>query len=276
MKITREIKAPLYSQIIEFAIIGLIPFLLLGSFLIGIDTHELSSSIVSSSSSAAVFAKFPTVKIVSPHKGQQVPTNSTLLVSGTSSAPSSSKLNQLNQTASACKVSVLLNAVKPYQKAVATGYGGRNDYSSWQYTITPNYASINAAQNKITAKVTCAVDSGNNITKFSSVNVTGVIGGSPLVVNGQNGRNGTNGVSGSFFGGNNGNGGKDGTVGNTNGGNGGIAIGGQGGNGGNGGSGGSAIGGNGGNGGSGGSAIGGNGGTAIGGNGGNGGSGGND
>jgi hypothetical protein len=249
MKNTREIKIPPYSPVIEFAIVGLLTVLLFSSFWIVIDTHELSSPVVSSSSSAATSAKLPSVKIISPHKGQQVPPNSILPVSGTSSAPLSSKLNA---TASACKVSVLLNAVKPYQKTVATGYGGRNDYSSWRYTITPNYASIKEGQNKITAKVTCAVDTGNNITKFNSVNVTGVLGGaSPLVVNGQNGKNGTNGVSGPFFGGNNGNIGKDGSAGNTIGGNGGTAIGGQGGNGGNGGSGGSAIGGNGGNGGSG-------------------------
>lgn len=177
---------------------------------------------VSSSGSAATFAKLPSVKIISPHKGQRVPANSILLVSGTSSAPSSSKLNG---TVSACKVSVLLIAVKPYQKTVATGSGGRNDYSSWRYTITPSYAAIKEGQNKITAKVTCTVDTRNNITKFNSVNVTGVVGGGPpLVVNGQNGKNGTNGVIGSFFGGSNGNGGMGGTGGNTNGGNGGWQL----------------------------------------------------
>jgi hypothetical protein len=105
----------------------------------------------------------------------------------------------LNGIVSACKVSVLLNAVKPYQKTVATGYGGRTDNSSWRYTFTPNYAAIKEGQNKLTAKVTCMVDTDDNITKFNSANVTGVIVGSHLVVNGQTGKHGTNGVVGSFM-----------------------------------------------------------------------------
>lgn len=43
------------------------------------------------------------------------------------------------------------------------------------------------------------VDTGNNITKFNSANVTGVIGGLHLVVNGQTCKNGTNGAVGSFM-----------------------------------------------------------------------------
>lgn len=112
-------------------------------------------------------------------------------------APLSSKLNG---TVSACKGSVLLDAVKPYQKTVTTVYGERTDYSSSRYTFTPSYAAIKEGRsNKISAKITCMVDTGNNITKFNSANVTGVIGGLHLVVNGQTCKNGINGVVGSFM-----------------------------------------------------------------------------
>jgi hypothetical protein len=42
-----------------------------------------------------------------------------------------------------CTVSVLLNDVKPYQKTVAMGHGGKGDYSVWHYNITHKYASLN-------------------------------------------------------------------------------------------------------------------------------------
>jgi hypothetical protein len=215
-------------------------------------TYAISSSLSSSTN-------LPSVKITSPHKGQQVPVERNIVVSGISSQPPADK------TRTDCTVSVVLNDVKPYQKAVATGHGGTTDYSAWRYAITPNYAAIKQGQNKITAKISCAKNP-SNLTKFNSLNVTGI--GVSHSVNGQNGKNGANGTNTVSSGGT------------ANGGNGGIAIGGNGGSGGNGGNanggdGGSANGGRGGNGGSGGSAFAGNGGSAFGGNGGNGGSGGN-
>jgi hypothetical protein len=79
----------------------------------------------------------PTVKIISPHKGQQVPVDSNIIVSGISSpAPAAGK------THTDCTVLVLLEDMKPYQKEAATGHGGTNDYSTWKYTITPKYAAL--------------------------------------------------------------------------------------------------------------------------------------
>jgi hypothetical protein len=66
-----------------------------------------------------------------------------------------------------CTVSVLLNDVKPYQKTVAMGHGGKGDYSVWH-----KYASLKLGQNKITAKMSC-IASPSNVTKFNSMNVTG-------------------------------------------------------------------------------------------------------
>ena len=239
------------------AIAGIITVLVFSSGCVIGSTYALSSSLLSSTN-------LPSVKITSPHKGQQIPVDSNIVVSGVSSPPA-------HKTRTDCTVSVLLNDAKPYQKAVATGHGGTTNYSAWRYAITPNYAAIKQGQNKITAKITCAANP-TNLTKFNSLNVTGI--GVFHSVNGQNGKNGANGTNGVSSGGT------------ANGGNGGSAIGGNGGNGGGGGNGGNAnggdggsanggIGGNGGNGGNGGSAFAGKGGSAFGGNGGNGGGGGN-
>jgi len=226
------------------AIFGMITSLILGSWCVIGSTYAVSSSLSPSTN-------LPSVKITSPHKGQQVPVDSNILVSGISSPPPADK------SRTDCTVSVLLNAVKPYQKAIATGHGGTTEYSTWQYGITPNYAAIKQGQNKITAKISCAANP-TNLTKFNSLNVTGI--GTPHSVNGQNGKNGSNGANGISSGGNGGS---------SNGGNGGSA------NGGNAGSANGGIGGNGGNGGNGGSALAGKAGSAVGGAGGNGGNGGN-
>ncbi|MDQ6866715.1 MAG: hypothetical protein M3044_23200 [Thermoproteota archaeon] len=218
--------------------VGMMTVLAFGSWCVIGSTYAVSSSL-------SPPTNLPSIKITSPPKGQQVPVDSSILVSGISSPPAAEK------TPTDCKVSVLLNEVKPYQKAVATGHGGTNDYSTWRYAITSNYAAIKQGQNKITAKISCAANP-TNLTKFNSLNVTGI--GTSHSVNGQNGKNGSNGANGISSGGNGGS---------ANGGNGGSANGGIGGSGGNGGNGGSAVAGKGG------SAIGGNGGA--GGNGGNGG-----
>jgi hypothetical protein len=111
-------------------------------------------------------SQLPAVKITFPHKSQQIRVGSNIMVSGISSPPS----GVLHK---GCTVSVLLNDVKPYQKTVALGDGGKGDYSVWNYNITPKYASLKHGQNKITAKITC-IASPSNLTKFNSVNVTGI------------------------------------------------------------------------------------------------------
>jgi archaellum component FlaF (FlaF/FlaG flagellin family) len=105
------------------------------------------------------------VKITSPIKGQQIPVRSSITVTGTSISKSPD-----------CGVSVIVNGIKPYQKAVPTGTGMANNYSTWTYTITPTL--IKLGQNKITAKFSC----GNNVnfTPHNSVNVTGVGNTSPI------------------------------------------------------------------------------------------------
>ena len=110
--------------------------------------------------------QLPVVKITFPHKSQQIRLGSNILVSGISSPPP-------GVSHTGCTVSVLLNGVKPYQKTVANGPGGTNDYSVWHYNITPRYALIKHGQNKITAKISC-IASPSNLTKFTSLNMTGI------------------------------------------------------------------------------------------------------
>ncbi|HYA82273.1 MAG TPA: hypothetical protein VEH06_02315 [Candidatus Bathyarchaeia archaeon] len=50
----------------------------------------------------------------------------------------------------------------------------RNDYSTWKYTFTPAYAgTIREGVNRITAKLLCQANP-TNLTKFYSINVTGM------------------------------------------------------------------------------------------------------
>jgi hypothetical protein len=78
-----------------------------------------------------------------------------------------------------CHVSVIINGIKPYQRAVATGIGGANDNSTWIYRLTPAYTPIKQGQNKITALFSC----GNNPSFVShSVNVIGVANNNRAII----------------------------------------------------------------------------------------------
>ena len=105
----------------------------------------------------------PTIKILSPYKDQAVPvTINNLAVSGTSSSDRSKD----------CRVSVLLNGIKPYQQTTATGNNGVSDYSTWRYKLDPIYTTIREGSNKLTAKITC-LGSSNSLTKWTSINLIG-------------------------------------------------------------------------------------------------------
>src|SRR5215208_17186 len=108
------------------------------------------------------------VKITSPATGQEVSVinnnssnNNNLTISGSST----------DDALTDCQVSVIVNNVKPYQPTVANSSGGKDDYSRWNFLLNSGYASINEGpNNKITAKILCPP----NLTKWYSVNVTGV------------------------------------------------------------------------------------------------------
>lgn len=110
----------------------------------------------------------PGVNITSPQRGQQIPVNSSdLNISGKSTDKPS---------ADDCQVSVIVNNVKPYQPVTASGTTGEdNDFSNWFFTLNSSYTSIREGANKITAKLSCLPNVvGNNITKWYSINVTGI------------------------------------------------------------------------------------------------------
>jgi hypothetical protein len=118
-------------------------------------------------SSSLVYAY---VTITSPTKSQQIPAGSTFNIKGTSTAA-----NDTNH----CVVSVIINAIRPYQEASPIGTNGTKDYTSWQLVGQPSYATVKLGQNKITTKYSCFPNSDTNNTqpnfgKYHSVNVTGV------------------------------------------------------------------------------------------------------
>ncbi|MFZ0511109.1 MAG: hypothetical protein WAM14_05850 [Candidatus Nitrosopolaris sp.] len=126
----------------------------------------LSATVLNSFSVYAISSK--ALDITSPENGQQVPVSKNLLISGISSA------NGTNN----CEVSVIINNIKPYQKAIGigipshlTGHIGSNDYSTWIYRLGFPYPPLKLGENKITAKITCAA---NNYARFKTVNITGV------------------------------------------------------------------------------------------------------
>jgi len=128
-------------------------------------------------SSIVIFSEgqteIPSIRITSPTNGQNISTGSTLTISGSATGTNTtSPSTGNNKDDNRCYVSVIVNNIKPYQNAVATGHGGKNDYSTWKYTITSKYAALKQGQNKITSKISC-IATPTNLTKFNSVNVTG-------------------------------------------------------------------------------------------------------
>ena len=104
------------------------------------------------------------VKITSPSTGQQVPAGE-LIISGSST----------DNAATDCTVYADWNNLKPFQKAIATGPGGVNDYSTWNFTYTADYHLItNGSTNELTSKLSC-INNPTNLTKWYSVNVIGAV-----------------------------------------------------------------------------------------------------
>src|SRR5829696_4872120 len=106
------------------------------------------------------------IKITSPSTGQQVPVGE-LTISGTST----------DNATSDCTVYADWNNTKPFQTATATGSGGVDDYSTWNFTYTPQYHIITNGTNNLTSKLSCIDDSNGgaaNLTKNYSVNIIGI------------------------------------------------------------------------------------------------------
>jgi hypothetical protein len=113
------------------------------------------------------------VNIVSPSKGEPVPADSSLTVSGTSDDNA-----QFN-----CKIMVIVNDKRPYQETLPVGPG---DYSKWTFVVNPQYAEIEEGINTITSKASCDAPYESFLkldpltkeyVKHYSINVTGVPAG---------------------------------------------------------------------------------------------------
>jgi hypothetical protein len=151
-------------------------FLLFSSILLTLVTGQVfsknhASILVTGNKSIFAFPliKYPNghnVRITSLVNGEKVPIGKYLVISGISGGNS-------NATYINCHVSIMVNGMKPYRPATASGPSGSGDYSKWTFTLTPNlvHNAIKAGQNKITAMYSCA----NSPTSLShySVNVTG-------------------------------------------------------------------------------------------------------
>ena len=110
------------------------------------------------------FEPAASVKITSPTNNQNVSTGQ-LTISGTST----------DTTGSECQVYADWNDKKPFQRVVATGSEGNGDYSRWNYTYSTTYHKITNGTNELTSKISCLA-SPTNLTKWYSINVTGIEG----------------------------------------------------------------------------------------------------
>ena len=143
-----EVKAP-YFTMNSFTLLILMLFFP-NQMIYGQSTEESPSSPISQE----------TIKIVNPITTQNVSTGQELSISGLSSD------NSLKN----CSVSLIVNDVRPYQNADASGTGGIDDFSQWKFVLRTSYTQIIDGENKITAKLLCS----NAPTRWYSVFVVGV------------------------------------------------------------------------------------------------------
>jgi hypothetical protein len=121
------------------------------------------SPISPSSSSFSGNATLPSIEITSPQDDQQEPIGE-LTIQGTSS----------DNAESNCQVYADVNDISPMQNATASGLGGANDYSNWTFAYTQDYQTITEGTNEITAKISCFDAGPVPISKYNSVNITGL------------------------------------------------------------------------------------------------------
>src|SRR5918999_6537615 len=120
-----------------------------------------------SSTTPVTVGMMPAIEITSHISGQQVKTGP-LTISGTSS----------DTSATNCQVYADWNDNMPFGKAVATGPGGPDDYSTWTFTYGNDYHPIKNGTNNLTSKISCD-DGSTPLTKWSSINLVGVNSSDP-------------------------------------------------------------------------------------------------
>jgi hypothetical protein len=106
----------------------------------------------------------PTIEITSHKEGDEVSVGP-LTIAGISS----------DNAESNCQVYADVNDITPMQNVTASGPGGANDYSNWTFAYTQNYHIITEGVNELTAKISCFDVGSMPISKWNSVNITGVV-----------------------------------------------------------------------------------------------------
>ena len=124
-------------------------------------TIMISNVIMAYSQSPAKRPTIHGVKIHTPEVGEKVSIAvNNLTIAGRS----------VDNQSSDCKVFVIVNDVKPYQKASAIGNGG-DDFSQWKYALFPDYAKLKIGTNKITAKIDCK--NPMDMLRYDTINIMG-------------------------------------------------------------------------------------------------------
>lgn len=124
-------------------------------------TIMISNVIMAYSQSPAKRPTIHGVKIHTPEVGKKVSIAvNNLTITGRS----------VDNQSSDCKVFVIVNDVKPYQKASAIGNGG-DDFSQWKYALFPDYAKLKIGTNKITAKIDCK--NPMDMLRYDTINIMG-------------------------------------------------------------------------------------------------------
>ena len=129
-------------------------------FLIFVVTCLLFSSV--SANSFGLLPARPEIKITSHKTGDLIQAGN-LTISGTSNDNSTTD----------CQVFVDWNDLKPFQKAIAAGPNGTNDYSNWNFTYSSSYHLVTNGSNKITSKLSC-IDEDEYLGKWFILNLTGI------------------------------------------------------------------------------------------------------
>ncbi|NOJ30173.1 MAG: hypothetical protein DA328_08420 [Nitrososphaeraceae archaeon] len=157
----------LFATIVSILSIGIFSENLVMAQTQNATTSSNQSSITQPTYSTSTMA----VKITSPEANSVVPVGN-LSISGISS----------DNAETNCQVYVDWNDLKPFQNVTATGANGENDFSTWSFKFDKSYHEIIEGINELTSKITCT-DNSNTISKWNSLNVTGLQGQNNMVNN---------------------------------------------------------------------------------------------
>ena len=171
--------AKLYSSMLISAFVLLI---LSSAFLIYVPNPVFAQTSETTSSSPQTTG-LPTIQIISPQDGRQVPPGE-LSIQGISS----------DDEETDCQVYADVNDITPMRNVTAAGDSEEdNDFSQWTFTYTQDYQLIKLGENELTAKISCSdngefdlnpfpaagaqtTSSSSPLSEWHTVNVTGVVG----------------------------------------------------------------------------------------------------